>query len=110
MNTTIRISQSTLENLKVLKRVKGLPSYEDVIKTLAHYELCKTHVVTKGGYVPIGAVVTDGSSTLVINDIQGVKVLFSDGTQAINGSGGTWRLELLADTVENFDEEKTNDE
>lgn len=106
--TTIRVTPGILENLKLLKGVVGAPSYAEVIRELVHTELCKTHAFTKDGYAPIGSVVKDKGTVLVVKSIQGDRVIFDDGSYTINGGGGTWHLSILAETVESFNAERLN--
>jgi len=107
--TTVKISKGLLKDLKLLKTITNTVTYDDGLKEIVHEKLCKTLAFTKDGYYPIGTVLKDREGkVLVIEAIVYGKVLFTDATYALNGSGAVWHLSYEADSVANYEGEITH--
>ena len=109
MKTNIRIEDTTLEYLRLLKDYTGDKSYDEIIRNLVRKELSKYYVRTKSGYVTEGAVVKDGDKVLVIKSVTEDRVVFDDSSYAFNGSRATWNLEILAESVEELGKGRLNE-
>jgi hypothetical protein len=101
---SIKVSDSILEDLKLLKKIKKSHSYGVLINELVHKELLKTHAFSADGYLPIGSVVKYRKNVLVITHIVDMKVIFNDHSYVLNEGGYCWELELLTNCVEDYDE------
>jgi len=104
MTTMMRVKEPTLADMKVLKKVKGYKSYDELVDALVSKELIKTHASTQGGYLAIGTVVTSDDATLIITDVTNGMVYFNDGTFYVNGGGPCSRLVKFADAVADLEE------
>lgn len=101
-NTTIRVSNDLLNNLKLLKSTTQAKTYEEVLHTLIKQELKKSFVRTKLGRIQVGAVVNARGVLLVITEVTPERVFFDDGSYAFNGSKYTYDLELVASSIEEY--------
>lgn len=101
----MRISKEVVADIKLLKKSGNYTgSMQDVIGIMVRQELKKTHVLTKDGYVGVGAVVEGPTGkALVITAIDEDKVSFRDGSSLVNGGVVSLGLVWLADNVESYD-------
>jgi hypothetical protein len=101
-NTTIRVSDALLDDIRILKKHKGLSTYEELLQVMVRAELKKDHAYTADGYLSAGMVVEYEGSSLVIKSIVDNKVVFEEGSYAFNGSKAVYDLKFLADSVETY--------
>lgn len=99
-NTTIRVSDGLLDDIRLLKSLKEMGTYEELLHSMVKAELRQSCAYTADGYLPVGTVVEYEGSTLVIKAIVGNKVMFEEGSWAFNGSKAVYDLKFLADSVE----------
>lgn len=104
----IRVSESTLLCLKKLKEFNKSKSHDELIFNLLEKQLKDNYAHTQDGYLPVGAVVLDGDTVLVIKSIINGRVIFDDFSYANNGSRVIYRLRLLANSVEEYDGGRSN--
>lgn len=106
-NTTIRISETLLDNIKLLKATTNESTYENLLSKIVKSELKKSYAYTKNGYLGVGTVVKDKDTVLVIKEVTQDKVVFNDGTSAINGSATVYNLDFLSDTISQYKGERS---
>lgn len=103
----MRVSDKLVEDLKLLKEVKSLKgklgTHSNLVHNLIKAELRKTHADTQDGFLAEGCVVLGPSDNpVVIKSVGKSKVVFNDDTYMINGSPACTELELLAESIEEF--------
>ena len=103
MSTTIRISDIFLDDLKLLKSVTQVGTYEKLLAKLVKQESKRFFVHTKEGRISAGAVVRARGVLLVITRVTPERVFFDDGSYAFNGGKYVYDLELVAESVEEYD-------
>jgi len=103
-NTTIRVDEGLLVEIRLLKEVKMSKTYCEVLHEVVKRELMETMANCGSYYGKVGTVVsgTDGEP-LVITAVDKYKVTFSNGYFVMNGGKECRSLEWLADSVDEFD-------
>ena len=100
--TMIRADSELVEGLKLIKGKSGKSlTYCEILKSLVHHSLMEDMAYIRDGYVDVGSVVTskeDGD--VVISNIVGDKVMFSDGTYVFNGSHTCRQLCFVTGSVD----------
>jgi hypothetical protein len=102
MSTTTRLSEKSIETLKFLKKELKAKSYEKVIEKLANEHLRNNYAISNSGYFSVGAVVYLEGKTVVIEEVDKVKVKFNNGSEIFNGSLACLNMKKLADSVKEY--------
>jgi len=105
MGKMTRLDSRTIQDLKLLKGVRGGGTHADLVGELVFNELMKSFAVVSGGeFAPVGSVVCYGDDVpLIVEAVESGKVIFSNGTQIVNGGTVSYQLEVLADSISSYE-------
>ena len=105
MSITVRVSEQNVNLLNILKKDFDVNSYDKVLKRLTEGYLKKHYADTDKGFVSKGAVVEIEDRVVFIKEVNEDTVWFSDGSSIFNSSMACKRINVLANSVEEFEGE-----
>jgi len=105
MSITVRVSEQNVNLLNILKKDFDVNSYDKVLKRLTEEYLRKHYADTDKGFVSKGAVVEIEDRVVFIKDVNEDTVWFNDGSSIFNSSVACKRINVLANSVEEFEGE-----